>query len=178
MQLSEEGIHRPPVGGIAGSAKSKGAQSIVLNGGYEDDTDMGDEFYYTGSGGRDLSGNKRTGDPSEDQKFDRQNLALAMCVEGNWSVKKPPPAAGLQAKNWKAGKQIRVSRGYKFKKHSKYAPDEGYRYDGIYKMVKYDASQSAAHGFIVYKYLLRRDDSSLAPWAKGKMAKKFPVFFN
>lgn len=173
MQLSEEGIHRPPVGGIAGSATSSGAQSLVLNGGYEDDVDHGFEFYYTGAGGRDLSGNKRTGDPSEDQKFERQNLALAMCIEGNWSTKKLPPAGGLEAKNWKNGKPVRVSRGAKFAKHSDYAPVEGYRYDGIYKMVKYEASQSAAHGFIVYKYLLRRDDPSPAPWEEG--APKFQM---
>ena len=37
-----------------------GAQSVVLSGGYEDDLDNGDWFLYTGSGGRDLSGNKRT----------------------------------------------------------------------------------------------------------------------
>lgn len=35
-------------------------QSVVLSGGYEDDHDEGEWFLYTGSGGRDLSGNKRT----------------------------------------------------------------------------------------------------------------------
>ena len=33
-----EGVHRPPVAGIAGKAKV-GSQSIVLAGGYEDDED-------------------------------------------------------------------------------------------------------------------------------------------
>lgn len=33
---------------------------MVLSGGYEDDLDNGDWFLYTGSGGRDLSGNRRT----------------------------------------------------------------------------------------------------------------------
>ena len=32
----------------------------MLSGGYEDDRDEGEWFLYTGSGGRDLSGNKRT----------------------------------------------------------------------------------------------------------------------
>jgi hypothetical protein len=36
-----------------------GCYSIVLSGGYEDDEDNGDEFVYTGAGGRDLKGNKR-----------------------------------------------------------------------------------------------------------------------
>ena len=34
--MSEAGIHRPPVAGIAGSSLV-GSQSIVLSGGYEDD---------------------------------------------------------------------------------------------------------------------------------------------
>lgn len=57
--MSEAGIHRPHVAGIHGRS-NVGAFSIVLSGGYEDDIDNGDEFLYTGSGGRDLSGNKRT----------------------------------------------------------------------------------------------------------------------
>lgn len=53
---------------------SEGAYSIVLSGGYEDDVDNGEEFYYTGSGGRDLSGNKRTADQCCDQTLTRMNL--------------------------------------------------------------------------------------------------------
>jgi len=45
----------------------------VLSGGYEDDVDNGDEFLYTGSGGRDLSGNKRTALQSCDQELTRYN---------------------------------------------------------------------------------------------------------
>jgi len=48
-------VHRPPVGGIHGQANNC-AYSIVLSGGYEEDYDNGDEFLYSGSGGRDLSG--------------------------------------------------------------------------------------------------------------------------
>lgn len=53
---------------------SEGAYSIVLSGGYEDDIDNGEEFYYTGSGGRDLSGNKRTSEQCCDQTLTRMNL--------------------------------------------------------------------------------------------------------
>ena len=45
----------------------------MLAGGYEDDTDMGEDFTYTGSGGRDLSGNRRTAAQSSDQKLTRMN---------------------------------------------------------------------------------------------------------
>ena len=47
--------------------ENAGAMSIVLNGGYEDDVDSGVEFLYTGSGGRDLDGNRRTNVQSFDQ---------------------------------------------------------------------------------------------------------------
>ena len=63
IQLSELGVHAPPVAGISGT-KDKGCNSLVLAGGYEDDKDHGNEFTYTGSGGRDLSGNKRTAQQS------------------------------------------------------------------------------------------------------------------
>ena len=47
VQISEEGIHRPHVAGIAGTGE-KGCPSLVLSGGYEDDEDKGDWFTYTG----------------------------------------------------------------------------------------------------------------------------------
>lgn len=53
--------------------ETAGAFSLVLSGGYEDDVDKGDEFIYSGSGGRDLSGNKRVSDQSCDQTLTRLN---------------------------------------------------------------------------------------------------------
>lgn len=41
---------------------------------------------------------------------------------------------GAEAKDWRAGKPVRVVRSVKGGKHSKYAPLEGNRYDGIYKV--------------------------------------------
>lgn len=41
---------------------------------------------------------------------------------------------GAEAKNWKEGKPVRVVRSCKGRKHSKYCPEEGNRYDGIYKV--------------------------------------------
>ncbi|XP_027772787.1 E3 ubiquitin-protein ligase ORTHRUS 2-like [Solanum pennellii] len=60
------------------------AQSVALSGGYEDDEDHGEWFLYTGSGGRDLSGNKRTNKlQSFDQKFEKLNEALRVsCLKG------------------------------------------------------------------------------------------------
>ena len=41
---------------------------------------------------------------------------------------------GATAKDWRAGKPVRVVRNCKLSKHSEYAPEEGNRYDGIYKV--------------------------------------------
>ena len=47
--LAEAGVHRHRQAGISGSA-TKGADSIVLSGGYEDDQDLGNLIIYTGYG--------------------------------------------------------------------------------------------------------------------------------
>lgn len=149
------------MGGIHGR-ESDGAYSIVLSGGYEDDVDNGDNFLYTGSGGRDLSGNKRTAEQSCDQTLTRLNKALAL----NCNI--PLNNKGGEAKDWKGGKPVRVVRNYKLHKRSKFAPEIGNRYDGIYKVVKYYPEKGKS-GFIVWRYLLRRDDETPAPWtAEGK----------
>lgn len=160
-QVSEAGIHRPLVAGIHGR-ENECAYSIVLSGGYEDDVDNGEEFYYTGSGGRDLSGNKRENAQSSDQKLTALNKALALNCNAKFDAKN-----GAEAKDWKKGKPVRVVRNYKLRKHSKYAPKEGNRYDGIYKVVKYFPEKGLS-GFIVWKYFLRRDDPTPSPWDKDE----------
>ena len=124
MQVSEDGVHRPPVGGIAGTEK-EGCQSIVISGGYEDDVDNGEEFTYTGSGGRDLSGNKRTAKQSFDQTLDKVNGAIARNCYAEFDAVK----GGDAGEDWQKGKEIRVVRGKsKKKKHeNKFAPAEGNR---------------------------------------------------
>ena len=91
------------MGGIHGRTNT-GAYSIVLSGGYEDDTDNGEEFTYSGSGGRDLSGNKRTASAQScDQKLTRMNRALALNCDAPVDDKN-----GAMAKDWRKGKPVRV----------------------------------------------------------------------
>ncbi|XP_019333559.1 E3 ubiquitin-protein ligase UHRF2 isoform X5 [Alligator mississippiensis] len=157
VQVSEAGVHRPHVGGIHGRSND-GAYSLVLAGGFEDEVDRGDEFTYTGSGGRDLSGNKRIGEHSFDQTLTHMNRALALNCDAPLDDKN-----GAESKNWRAGKPVRVVRSSKGRRISKYAPEEGNRYDGIYKVVKY-WPEIGKCGFLVWRYLLRRDDLEPAPW--------------
>ncbi|CAD1479244.1 unnamed protein product, partial [Heterotrigona itama] len=165
LQVSESGVHRPHIAGIHGRS-SQCAYSIVLSGGYEGNIDNGDEFIYTGSGGRDLSGNKRTAArQTRDQSLTKMNKALAINCNAEFN-----PRIGATAEYWRDGIPVRVVRNYKLAKFSKYAPQEGNRYDGIYKVVKYypDIGES---GFRIWKFLLRRDDPIPAPWTKEGKAR-------
>uniref|UniRef100_A0A4W3HPB6 RING-type E3 ubiquitin transferase n=1 Tax=Callorhinchus milii TaxID=7868 RepID=A0A4W3HPB6_CALMI len=162
VQVSEAGVHRPHVGGIHGRSND-GAYSLVLAGGFEDEVDRGNEFTYTGSGGRDLSGNKRIGEQSYDQALTNMNRALALNCDAPLNDE-----IGAEARDWRAGKPVRVVRSSKGRKVSKYAPEEGNRYDGIYKVVKY-WPEIGKSGFLVWRYLLRRDDVEPSPWTpEGK----------
>ncbi|KAJ6575149.1 PUA-like domain-containing protein [Mycena capillaripes] len=135
---SADSIHAPWVAGISGGPQ--GAYSVALSGGYPDDVDWGYAFTYTGSGGRNLKGTKanplnlRTAPQSSDQTFDNSyNQLLKISAD----TKKP----------------VRVIRGYKVK--SPYAPYEGYRYDGLYRVEKAWQEQGM-DGFLVCKFAFKR----------------------
>jgi len=137
---SNDAIHAPWVAGISGS--DKGAYSVALSGGYEDDVDMGDYFTFTGSGGRALRGTKtnpknlRTAPQSSDQSFEHSfNKALKISSE----TRRP----------------VRVIRGFKLS--SAYAPFEGYRYDGLYTVEKAWMEKGLNDGgYLVCKFAFRR----------------------
>ncbi|KAL9716215.1 hypothetical protein Ac2012v2_000661 [Leucoagaricus gongylophorus] len=137
---SRDAIHAPWVGGISGG--SQGAHSVVISGGYDDDIDLGYGFTYTGSGGRDLKGTKtapknlRTAPQSSDQTFENNfnNMLRRSCETKN---------------------PVRVVRG--FKARSKYAPIEGYRYDGLYRVEKAWSEKGLnPKGYLVCKYAFKR----------------------
>ncbi|PPR98127.1 hypothetical protein GOBAR_AA22546 [Gossypium barbadense] len=142
LECRQWGGHFPPITGIAGQ-KNHGAQSVILSGGYIDDEDHGEWFLYTGSGGRDLSGNKRTNKiQSFDQEFKSANDALRLSC--------------------RKGYPLRVIRCAK-DKHSSYAPVKGLRYDGIYRVEKCWRNVGV-QGFKVCRYLMVRCDNAPAPW--------------
>jgi putative restriction endonuclease len=86
-ELAERKVHRPLQAGICGTVE-RGAESVVLSGGYEDDYDGVDEIIYTGHGGRDSKGRQ-----VKDQEPTTQNLSLRT--------------------SWKAGAPVRVIRAKK-----------------------------------------------------------------
>ncbi|XP_065849263.1 E3 ubiquitin-protein ligase ORTHRUS 2-like [Euphorbia lathyris] len=156
LECRQWGAHFPHVAGIAGQS-NYGAQSVALSGGYVDDEDHGEWFLYTGSGGRDLSGNKRTNkDQSFDQKFEKSNEALRVSC--------------------RKGYPVRVVRSHK-EKRSSYAPDGGVRYDGVYRIEKC-WRKVGIQGHKVCRYLFVRCDNEPAPWTsdeQGDRPRPLPV---
>jgi putative restriction endonuclease len=135
-ELRIAGLHRPPMAGISGSA-SGGADSIVMSGGYEDDTDFGDVVVYTGHGGNDPTTKKQVAD----QRLTDRNLALVTSqVEGL---------------------PVRLIRGAGLR-DSRFRPLHGYRYDGLY-YVDDHWSETGIAGFLVWRFRLIRDESTPIP---------------
>ncbi|KAJ1288806.1 hypothetical protein BS78_02G116300 [Paspalum vaginatum] len=143
LQCRQWGAHFPHIAGIAGQA-TYGAQSVALFGGYQDDEDHGEWFLYTGSGGRDLSGNKRTNkEQAFDQDFMKLNAALRLsCLRGY---------------------PVRVVWSHK-EKRSSHAPESGVRYDGVYRIERRWRKIGIQGKFKVCRYLFVRCDNEPAPW--------------
>ncbi|KAJ0233403.1 hypothetical protein HA466_0283640 [Hirschfeldia incana] len=147
QECRQWGAHFPHVAGIGGQS-CHGAQSVALSGGYKDDEDHGEWFLYTGSGGRDLTGNKRTNkDQAFDQQFTKSNEALRLSC--------------------KMGYPVRVVRSHK-EKRSAYAPAEkSVRYDGVYRIEKC-WRKVGIQGKRVCRYLFVRCDNEPAPWTSDE----------
>ncbi|KAH9462015.1 hypothetical protein MJO28_003246 [Puccinia striiformis f. sp. tritici] len=117
-QVSQAGVHAPPQGGISGTERRGGAESVVLNDGYPDG-DCGNIIWYMGSGGFNIEGTKGTSSimlKSQDPD-NRFNAALQ--------------------ESFKTGNPVRVVRGSDAV-HSPWAPKSGYRYDGLYEVTRVD----------------------------------------
>ncbi|CAK5280539.1 unnamed protein product [Mycena citricolor] len=143
---SADAIHAPWVAGISGG--HQGAYSVALSGGYEDDVDCGYALIRLVPSRSSWAGltlpsgllrsvdrdQLRTAPQSSDQTFENSfNKALQKSSE----TKKP----------------IRVIRGYKL--NSRYAPYEGYRYDGLYRVEK-AWQEPGTEGFLVCKFAFKR----------------------
>ena len=133
-------VHRATVAGIVGNPKD-GCYSIVLNGGYPDDVDLGDALTYTGSGGQAPGGSNRSKLVVRDQTLDGKNAALAKSIETSYPV--------------------RVLRGSRL--DSQFAPlgveaggTHNYRYDGLYVVVRKWQAASLGSAALVWKFALTR----------------------
>lgn len=129
QDVSAAKVHRPTIAGISGT-KADGADSIVVSGGYEDDQDFGEEIIYTGAGGNDPGTGKQTSDQEIDQ----------------------PGNAGLVTSQ-NQGLPVRVVRGAGG--DPAHSPAEGYRYDGLFRVVDH-WSEIGKSGYRIWRYKLAR----------------------
>jgi putative restriction endonuclease len=132
------GVHQVTRQGISGN-RTDGANSIVVNGGYEDDVDLGDEIIYTGAGGNDPSTKKQIADQELTQLG---NAGLVISEENAYPVR-----------------VIRGSRGA-----DAHSPATGFRYDGLFRVTEHWA-ETGKSGFRIWRYrLLKLADDEAAPY--------------
>ena len=136
MEIKNAGLHKYPVAGIS-RVLDVGCDCIVLNGGYIDDRDYGNEIFYTGEGG------KEEGSPFQtyDQVMTKGNLDLS--------------------RNKYSGFPIRVIRGYKHAQ-KQFAPISGYRYDGLYYLED-SWPEVGQNGFRIWVYRLIKEINTVLP---------------
>ena len=117
-------VHRQLQAGIAGTA-ARGAESVVVSGGYEDDEDYGSWLWYTGQGGR--AGGRQV----RNQTFELGNAALRTSKDKELPVRVIRLIGAEQSTD----------------------PEAKYRYDGLFRVVeaRQDKGQS---GFLVCRFKL------------------------
>ncbi|BCJ43393.1 hypothetical protein GCM10010168_42970 [Actinoplanes ianthinogenes] len=145
-ELHEARVHRALQAGIVGTA-DKGAESIVVSGGYED-KDYDDWIIYTGHGGWDRDTGKQVADQSP-------------TAPGN---------AGLITSSLTKA-PVRVIRGAH--EGNPHAPATGFRYDGLF-MVERFWQEPGEHGFSLCRYRLVRLAPTAATISTGADAVHLP----
>lgn len=141
-------MHAPLQAGISGT-RAEGAESIVVSGGYVDDEDFGDYLIYTGHGGRDQTTGRQVSDQSPDA----------------------PGNAGLIT-SWLQGLPVRVTRGAN--KDSKFAPESGYLYSGLFTVTGH-WPEPGRDGFVIQRFRLDTLSGDFDP-ESGGMVEADPTF--
>ena len=148
IELHKAGVHRPLQAGICGTAEKGGAESIVVSGGYKDDEDYGDTIIYTGHGGRDPNTGQQVKDQSPE---DTGNAALI--------------------KSMITGRPVRVVRGSGG--NPVFSPNEGYSYDGLFRVTDYSVRPSLDGPSVLLfrlEYIAGQDNKSGALRGKQELS--------
>ena len=128
QEMSTERIHGPIQAGIWNDG-SEYAVSIVVSGGYVDDSDDMETILYTGQGGRDPVNGRQI----KDQELVRGNKGLYNSMK----LKFP----------------VRVVRGYQVE----LGPEKGYRYDGLY-LVTSARIEHSIDGPMIWRFVLEKSN--------------------
>lgn len=131
QEMSIKRIHGPTQAGIWNDG-SDYAVSIVVSGGYVDDSDDMDTILYTGQGGRDPTSGRQI----KDQELTRGNKGLYNSMK----LKYP----------------VRVIRGFQVEM----GPEKGYRYDGLY-LVTSSRIEASIDGPMIWRFVLEKINDSI-----------------
>ena len=130
MCMVRDGAHRYHQAGICGRADG-GAQAVVMGKPeFEEyaDVDLGDEIWYVGTPA------KENGEAEEEVELDAQ----VVLDNDDETPKGVTNATRLLFKSVKTQNEVRVFRSSKLPKINKLKPLQGFRYDGVYKVVDYE----------------------------------------
>ncbi|KAJ3646639.1 hypothetical protein Zmor_024217 [Zophobas morio] len=155
-QIFEAGVHTNSASNVCGA--EEGVYSIVLENPHEVLQDCGDEFYYNIFSRSTMKPRTIT-----TKVFIQHITKMAKQLTSNCHNYKRENCSFGKADIWERGKPIRIVRSDKLRNISKFAPENGFRYDGIYKVVEYFPHIDAT-GCIVWRFLMKRDDPNPVPW--------------
>jgi hypothetical protein len=132
LQMSRAGAHGAPVAGISGGM-NLGARSIVM--GLHDegkkefyaDIDKGNTIWYVGTAVERLN-------IENDQQREETNVKDTPASR-NRRNRRPTHATRALMKSRETGTPVRVFRSYRLAKIVAHRPTEGFRYDGLYRVV-------------------------------------------
>jgi hypothetical protein len=180
VHLHNASVHVSPAGAIFSNLPNGGTISIIFDASIPGNHDVGTDIIFTGN-------NKVYDDGQTNNikliltahKPTAHNVMLQVPVNNEGQIKLPGEGTKIKevdatgwkagiATDWKQSQGVRVIRapatatgGEGFK----YAPNEGFRYDGIYRIVGFLKRYNDQLG-IIFQFHLRRDDPSKAPWRK------------
>jgi hypothetical protein len=146
-QLCLEGGHAALVAGIAGT-KAGGAYSVVMGlhlpkaGLVYADVDCGDTIYYMSTALQAEPGEVRSNvfDPDdEDNPVDPDTATIG---------------AKALLRSHETGRPVRLFRSWKASKKVRHRPQQGYRYDGLYKVVDYELLKNRRQ---IYRFKMVRE---------------------
>ena len=150
LQMSRDGAHGAPQAGICGR-KELGARSIVMGlhdekqGRFYADVDKGETIWYIGTAREAL---KIVDDP-EPKETNVKDTAASRNREHRY----PTDATQALMKSRRTGTPVRVFRSYRLAPIVSHRPQEGFRYDGLYRVVGWECLKKDRQ---IYRFKMRR----------------------
>ncbi|KIV96873.1 hypothetical protein PV10_00687 [Exophiala mesophila] len=168
-EMHRDGAHGPRVAGIAGTAFI-GARSIVMGCyGPEHNTyadrDAGSTIYYMG-----------TALPREDCDKEPTNVKDPVTYPDGQVIASstgagPTSSTRAMIRSSTTGRPVRVFRGSQLPENNPFRPPEGYRYDGLYRVVGFRLLKKERQ---IYEFTLKRLEDTTGVYAQGPLRHAMP----